>query len=590
MTDTDRGPSRPQKRPHTLADLPFPRHPAVRWFNPRMLLQTSKFVALSAIFGSYADKREVQASAQTPPFHDHSDAGEMWLDYVSDIGDGFDATYSLAYLLAQPKLDVERTDTAQTVPTPRGSMLVMGGDEVYPTASTKSYEEKTKGPYNAALPHADDPPTLFAVPGNHDWYDGLTAFMRFFCQGGWVGGWRTEQRRSYFAVKLPQRWWLLGIDIQFDTYIDKPQIDYFRTVAAEIKDGDGIILCTAKPSWVDGGGKHPEAYATLDYFIEVVLGKPAAQVRLMLAGDAHHYARYTEVGGDRSLITCGGGGAYLSATHTDNDPLELPPASLHADKVDPPPGTKFDRLAAYPRPEDSKRMAVRIFDRLPRRNRGFVELMVATQMFLSYVFVASMRRTGRAGGSLARTWEQLTPSWSAVSAFRQPLLLVTTVLLVWGTTLFYRRGHATGKIGGPAHGLAHIAVAIGVVWLAAQLPLPDSAPDWVSFWTRIVFAGLLGGALSTVLFAAYLYLAGLFGIHVNELFSAQSIEDYKSFLRMHIRPDGNLVVHPLTVPTVCRQWHVLRSDVEGDPWLEPDTAIQVRLAEPPLTIRREVPV
>ena len=39
----------------------------------------------------------------------------------------------------------------------------------------------------------------------------------------------------------------------------------------------------------------------------------------MLAGDSHHYARYAEVGGDRSLVTCGGGGAYLSATH--------PPAS-----------------------------------------------------------------------------------------------------------------------------------------------------------------------------------------------------------------------------------------------------------------------
>ena len=62
-----------------------------------------------------------------------------------------------------------------------------------------------------------------------------------------------RQRRSYFAVKLPQRWWLLGIDIQFDTYIDKPQMDYFRHVASLIQDGDGIILCNAKPSWVDGG-------------------------------------------------------------------------------------------------------------------------------------------------------------------------------------------------------------------------------------------------------------------------------------------------------------------------------------------------
>ncbi|MDQ1598561.1 MAG: hypothetical protein QOD68_35, partial [Actinomycetota bacterium] len=248
---TGRPPSRVRRRPDSLADLPFPRHQATRWFDPRTLVQTAKFVALSSVFGTYADKREAQAIAPTEPFHDHSTAHDTWIDYVSDVGDGFNATYSMAYLLAQPKLDVTSEDGEESVPTTRGSVLVMGGDEVYPSASARAYEEKTKGPYNAAMPHSDDPPALFAVPGNHDWYDGLTAFLRFFCQGGWVGGWKTEQRRSYFAVKLPQRWWLLGIDIQFDTYIDAPQIDYFRTVAAAIEDGDGIILCNAKPSWVE---------------------------------------------------------------------------------------------------------------------------------------------------------------------------------------------------------------------------------------------------------------------------------------------------------------------------------------------------
>src|SRR5215210_2226140 len=425
---TERGPSRPRRRPKTLSDLPFPRHRAVRWLNPGMLLETAKFVLLSSVFGTYADKREVQASAVTPPFLDHSAGTEMWVDYVSDIGDGFDATYSVAYLLAQPKLDVARIDDdagpGETSPTTRGTLLVMGGDQVYPSASAQAYEEKTKGPYNAALPHADDPPALFAVPGNHDWYDGLTSFLRFFCQGGWVGGWKTEQRRSYFAVKLPQRWWLLGIDIQFDTYIDAPQIDYFRAVAEEIKDGDGIILCTAKPSWVEGGRADSKAYATLDYFISVVLGKSPDQVRLMLSGDAHHYARYTEIDGERSLVTCGGGGAYLSATSRDDEPLILPPETLQADRVDPPPGAKFAWRAAYPTPEESRRMAVRILDRLPRRNPGFVALMVAAQALLSYVIVASTRRSQ--GGSIAFFWEQMEPSWSSLAAFRQPLLLLLT--------------------------------------------------------------------------------------------------------------------------------------------------------------------
>ena len=63
---------------------------------------------------------------------------------------------------------------------------------------------------------------------------------------------------------------------------------------ADIQDGDGIILCNAKPSWVEGGKPESKAYATLDYFITVVLGKKQDQVRLMLAGDQHHYVRYTE--------------------------------------------------------------------------------------------------------------------------------------------------------------------------------------------------------------------------------------------------------------------------------------------------------
>ena len=188
---TDRPVSRDRERPASLAKLPFPRQRATRWFDPKTLALTGKLVALSSVFGSYADKRETQAVARVEhPYHDHSSAGEEWIDYVSDVGDGFNATYSIAYLLAQPKLDATAADGRESVPTTRGSVLVMGGDEVYPSASAKAYEVHTKGPYNAAMPHADDPPALFAIPGNHDWYDGLTSFLRFFCQGGWIGGGR----------------------------------------------------------------------------------------------------------------------------------------------------------------------------------------------------------------------------------------------------------------------------------------------------------------------------------------------------------------------------------------------------------------
>jgi hypothetical protein len=587
---TGRPASRARSRPESLAALPFPRHRATRWFDPRTLVQTARLVALSSVFGTYADKREAQAIAATEPFHDHSTPDDAWVDYVSDVGDGFNATYSIAYLLAQPKLDVAREDGDETVPTTRGSVLVMGGDEVYPSASTRAYEERTKGPYNAAMPHSDDPPALFAVPGNHDWYDGLTAFLRFFCQGGWVGGWKTEQRRSYFAVKLPQRWWLLGIDIQFDTYIDAPQIDYFRTVAASIEDGDGIILCNAKPSWVEGGRPRSKAYATLDYFITVVLGTSQDQVRLMLAGDQHHYARYAEVGGERALITCGGGGAYLSATSLDRDGLTLPPATLNADVVDRPSASRFAWQAAYPTPKESRRLALRVFHRLPGRNPWFVVLMAGIQALAAYAVVSSLWRRTAGPDTLAQVWAGLTPAWSVADALREPRAVLTTLALVGAMVLFSRRGGTRGVLAGLCHGAGHVGAVLVAVWAAAAISVPAGWPDEGEVAARLAGAAVVGGLLATVVVATYLYLAGrLLELHLNELFSAQSDEHHKSFLRLHIRDNGDLVVHPLKVPRVGTSWTVPATTAEGDPWIKPAVPIEVRLIEPPVTIRREGP-
>lgn len=126
--------------------------------------------------------REVQSGLPGDVYDERlSDSDELWLDYVADLGDGFNATYSMAYLLAQPHLDVDGR------PLPRGRILVMGGDHVYPTVSGKQYEDRFKGPYRAALPQPppDVPqPTLYALPGNRDWHDGLTAFLRLFALTG----------------------------------------------------------------------------------------------------------------------------------------------------------------------------------------------------------------------------------------------------------------------------------------------------------------------------------------------------------------------------------------------------------------------
>ncbi|HEY6737737.1 MAG TPA: hypothetical protein VI076_02725, partial [Actinopolymorphaceae bacterium] len=215
----------PAKRPADLTprELGFVRRSPVGWLSPPLLLATAVRVLGLTFFGAYLDKRELQ-NALPARAYDHVDdtdeADEFWLDFVADLGDGFDATYSIAWLLAQPSLPVDpgtAVDDDSPLNLPRGHVLVMGGDQVYPTPGWADYESRSRGPYRAALPMPTNrAPSLYALPGNHDWYDGLNAFDSLFCssrdklsntKGNIIGGWRCQQHRSYWALRLPHNWW-----------------------------------------------------------------------------------------------------------------------------------------------------------------------------------------------------------------------------------------------------------------------------------------------------------------------------------------------------------------------------------------------
>ncbi|MDQ4096465.1 MAG: hypothetical protein M3144_01155, partial [Actinomycetota bacterium] len=139
-------PPRPQvETPETLG---FERRPMVCWLSPKGLADTGLRVLLSSIFGMYSDKREIQAALQEIEPFDYTQQHELWIDYISDLGDGFNPTYHMAHLLAAEKLELRgRHEEAFT--TPAGQILVMGGDQVYPVASKEDYEDRLVGPYRA---------------------------------------------------------------------------------------------------------------------------------------------------------------------------------------------------------------------------------------------------------------------------------------------------------------------------------------------------------------------------------------------------------------------------------------------------------
>lgn len=556
---------RATRRPRSLDPLELgftPRKP-VPWLAPLLLIQTGLRTLLAALFGAYLDKRELQNAFGDGTFRQVGPDGGLWLDYVADLGDGFDATYSVAYLLAQPELEVDghRLSRAQT--------LVMGGDEVYPSASYAAYEDRCKGPYQAALPVSPpERPTLFAVPGNHDWYDGLTAFLRLFVRSRdrHFAGWGTGQSRSYFAVELPADWWLLGLDDQSGSYLDDPQLTYFDEVARKLTARSKVILAVPAPTWVKAVD-HPTAYDSIDYFIRTIIAPTGAQVRLLISGDLHHYARYT--GSERQLITCGGGGAYLYPTHELPERLEVPPRDTLARRASRT--REYDLAACYPEKARSRRYGWGIFARLPFRNPGFTTLLgtLHTLLMLAMAGVAAANRMG--------TTEQ--------RLFSVPLVVMVVVTML-GAAFFAKPPSAGGKrhvrhwILGVSHGLAQVALGAAGTWLWLKLPFYDW-PWPLPVAAAAVLYGPVIGLVASQLVALYLLVAGSFGVNLNELFAAQGIEDSKVFLRFRFDPDGTLSIYPIALDRVCHAWQLNPDRSRTASWLLPRSPLTPRLAEPP---------
>lgn len=542
----------------------IPRRP-VPWLAPLLLLSTGLRSLLAILFGAYLDKRELQNALPDDLHTQPGDGGELWLDYVADLGDGFNATYSVAYLLAQPELSVD----GRTLP--RGRVLLMGGDQVYPTASGDEYENRMKGPYRAALPVPPidgAQPTLFALPGNHDWYDGLTAFLRLFARrkDGKIGGWRTAQRRSYFAVELPSDWWLFAVDEQFGAYIDDPQLVYFERAAARLGPGDRVIVMTPAPTWVKATAK-PGAYDAVDYFLRTVIAPTGAEVRIMVSGDQHHYARYASAG--RELITCGGGGAFLLGTqHLPDRIIVPPPATLTRNSS---PRQEYAQRATFPDAASSRRYGWGVFGRLPLRNPGFGTMLGIVHTLLMLAMLGATTR-------VAEAQRLVTIPLVAV--------LLTTVV---GAVLFAQPPSASSDrhmrhwVLGVLHGCAHIGLAVGGTWVWLQVPVRDWPWPWPLLAAAILYGPVIG-YLASLLVSLYLLVASRFRVNVNELFAGQGIEDGKSFLRLHIAADGTLTIHPIGVDRICRSWVAAPEAADDASWLRPAEPLTARLIEEPIVV------
>ena len=414
-----------------------------RWFSPQLLFVAAYRDIVAGIFGLFADQRGFQHVADPIPTdpelrkkfacrHDYSSEAEegapFWVDFAADLGDGFDSTYSVAYLLAADKLYAEQSKATGGIRGIRGlhsspelnhgRLLIFGGDEVYPWPTHEGYDLKTFKPYALALPEPPpDPQTgrppparrhVYAIPGNHDWYDGLNIFDDKFCraraagsadEGGMrFGDWETRQHRSSFAIKLPHNWWIWGADIQLHDLLDSGQINYFRTVAEQMGPQDRFILCTADPSWYALGTPEEQfARENLRSLISAPIRR-GAKLCGIFSGNWHHYSRYSEKEtlGNMNLITAGGGGAYMHGTYDLRRELDFEWAGKYlkfrldrklesSRSAQQPEPKETKRNACYPSKATSYRLALGscLF---PKRNLGFCLAVGLVYWLMTWTF------------------------------------------------------------------------------------------------------------------------------------------------------------------------------------------------------------
>ncbi|WP_433887602.1 metallophosphoesterase family protein [Streptomyces sp. CA-111067] len=311
--------------------------PKVFWLNPSTLWK-ARNGPLASLFGdpTGADRQRwvrgrIEQGAPEDLVIARDDPDTYSFMLIADTGEGDGPQYAVV-----PGFLKESAGTRFTL---------LSSDVLYPVGSANEYGPKFFRPYR------DYQAPIYPVPGNHDWYDGLTGFMRVFCDApalpprprptplsaAWWRDrlWRppavpdeqllAEVRKLRSApaqqAALPGPYWaidsgplrIIGIDTGLLGDIDHEQGEWLRRVSQGPRPK---ILVTGSPIYVDGE-HHPCAIGGGGTVDEIV-ADPERNFVAAIGGDIHNYQRYPVQVGDRTIqyVVSGGGGAFMHATHT----------------------------------------------------------------------------------------------------------------------------------------------------------------------------------------------------------------------------------------------------------------------------------
>jgi hypothetical protein len=491
--------------------------------------------------------------------------GEVWIDFVSDTGDDVTASEAVAELFVA-EYEVDDPDaTGERLVLPRGDILFLGGDLAYPVATVLEMTRRLVEPWNKVLmKHASGGPrVLLAVPGNHDWYDGLDGFSRLcqapcafedraptssdpdplrpepaqhpvlawaeaFARGDQVkkptalalAGYLAVQRASYFRLPLAPGLDLFGVDRQLKS-VDPRQQAYFAIPGAPARV---VVMPDPARAW---GEQQPHGKATLDALGITMAKSP----NLLLAGDIHHYERSEE--GPSIHVVAGGGGAFLHGARIASD-------------------GEYRTLAEFPGPRASWKLLLELplFCGLGRA--GFI--LPAVFALCDLIALAERFRDG------ARASAAVALAISLIVAFG------TALLVGW-------RRHRAVRVVPFATGLG---LAIGAIPVAIGIATDRLATHLIGHWVSpvaFVVALVLATFASSVLFGVMLMLIARMGLNHAQAYAAMGSPGYKHFVRLRVKAGDHGMSHVDAwvigiVDPIARPTAVLVDGFRFDPFKE----------------------
>src|SRR5262245_23714697 len=276
---------------------------------------------------------------ETFRFQPNSD-GTFTVDYITECGDSFASTYSMAYLIATQAVKGQ----AQVIEP--GTMLVLGVNSPSRAPSLAQYEQALITPYaRAYTTHAKSRRVLFGVPGFHQSAAAMAHFDELFCSarsratrglGLSFGGWDTHQHHRYFAVPLPHRWWIWGVDVRYGEPLETEQFNYFSIAAEQMTVDDRIIICGPPDNWLSCEFDGWREQQNLQRIIAIAEAA-SARVVALITGGRREYVHSLLEGTSVHHFEIGGGRSFVYPTH-----LHKPTVPI---RWDPPPVANFAQTA-----------------------------------------------------------------------------------------------------------------------------------------------------------------------------------------------------------------------------------------------------